>query len=101
VHLLLNVDPSKSGYARGQSLNLKVTVLNQLNPALNSALALTITGPAGYSYYDFQSVNVTANSVGEYSFNWKSPNVSGTYVVETNLIPPQLTAYDSRWIEVT
>jgi hypothetical protein len=78
-----------------------VDVLNQLNPALNSSLALTVTGPAGYGYYDFQSINVTANSVGEYTFNWIIPNVAGTYVLETNLIPPQLTAYDSQWIEVS
>ena len=101
VHLLLNVDPSQSAYAKGQSLNLKATLLNQLSPALNSSLALTVTGPAGYGYYDFQSVNVTANSVGEYSFNWVVPNVSGKYVLEVELVPSVLTAYDSVWLNVS
>jgi hypothetical protein len=85
---------------RGQSLNLGVTVLNQLNPALNSTLTLTVTGPKNYFYYDFQAINVTANTVGAYSFTWSIPNVSGPYVVEVGLVPAQLTAYDSAWLMV-
>jgi subtilisin family serine protease len=99
VHLLLTVEPS-GVYLRGQSLSLKVTVLNQLNPALSSSVALTITGPAGYGYYDFQSVNVAANSVGEYTFNWVVQNVSGKYIIEVELVPSILTAYDSAWLNV-
>jgi hypothetical protein len=28
------------------------------------------------------------------------PDVAGTYVVEVNLVPPMLTAYDAVWLEV-
>ncbi len=93
-HLLLIAQPNQLPYARMQAVTLKVDVLNQQNPDLNSILSLTITGPNSYYYFDFQSVNVTADTVGEYSFAWNMPNVVGTYVVEVGLMPAQLTAYD-------
>jgi hypothetical protein len=40
-----------------------------------------------------QTVNVTANSVGEYEFNWNIPEEIGTYDVEVGLVPSQLSAY--------
>jgi hypothetical protein len=54
-----------------------------------------------YYYVDFQSVNVAANAVGEYTFSWIIPDVAGTYMVETGLVPSQLTAYDTAWLKVT
>jgi subtilase family serine protease len=101
VHLLLTEDPSQATYTEGQSVTLTVDVLNQLNPSLNSTLTLTVTGPGGYYYFDFQSISVTANAVGEYSFTWNVPAVAGTYVVEVSLVPPRLTAYDAAWLKVT
>jgi subtilase family serine protease len=101
VHLLLSEDPSHATYAGGQSLNLDVTVFNQPNSWLNSTLTLTVTGPKNYYYYNFQTINVTANTVWEYSFTWSTPNVAGTYVVEVELVPPLLTAYDTAWLGVT
>jgi hypothetical protein len=99
-HLLLSVEPNLSTYSRSQMLILYVNVLNQGNPSLESTLMLTITGPAGYSYLDFQNINVTADTVGEYSFTWHVPDLSGTYYVEVSLIPLQLTAYDAQWLRV-
>jgi hypothetical protein len=81
-------------------VTFSVDVLNQLGPPLNSTLTLTVTGPSGYHYFDFQTVNVTADSVWEYSFTWNVPNVAGTYVAEVGLVPPQLTAYDAAWLRV-
>jgi subtilisin family serine protease len=100
VHLMLSENPILASYTRGQSVTFTVDVLNQLNPALNSTLSLTITGPNSYYNFDFQAINMTADSANEYSFSWNIPNVAGTYVVQTNLIPAQLTAYDSQWIKV-
>jgi hypothetical protein len=100
VHLLLTEDPTGATYAEGQSVSLTVNVLNQLTRRLNSTLTLTVTGPSGYYYFDFQTLNVMANAVGEYSFAWNVPPVAGTYVVEVSLIPPQLTAYDTAWLNV-
>ena len=100
VHLLLSVSPNQAQYSRAEPLTFTVDVLNQLNPTLNSTLSMTITGPNGYSYFDFQTVNVTADTVSEYSFTWSIPNVAGTYVVEVSLVPPQLTAYDAKWLIV-
>jgi subtilisin family serine protease len=100
VQLLLGVDPNMTFYARGQSLNLMVKVLDQLNPTLNSTLSLTVTGPGNYNYFDFQKINVTADTIGEYSFIWNTPNVAGVYVVEVGLVPAQLTAYDTLWLKV-
>jgi hypothetical protein len=101
VHLLLSEDPNQATYTRGQSLTLDVSVLNQPNSPLESTLTLTVTGPESYNYYDFQAINVTANTVSEYSFTWSIPNVAGTYVVEVGLVPAQLTAYDAAWLGVT
>jgi hypothetical protein len=100
VHLLLTEEPATATYAEGQSVTFTVDVLNQLSQPLNSTLTLTVTGPGGYCYLDFQTINVTANAVGEYSFDWNTPSVAGTYYVEVGLVPPQLTAYDAAWLEV-
>jgi parallel beta-helix repeat protein len=100
VHLLLSVDPDRTTYVRGQSVTLRVNVLNQLNPLLTSTLTLTVTGPGDYYYFDFQTINVAADAVGEYSFTWNVPAVAGTYVVEVSLVPPRLTAYEAAWLEV-
>ncbi len=80
---------------------MTVTVFNELNPVLDSTLALTVTGPSGYYHYDFQPVAVPADEVKDYSFNWIVPDVAGTYVVESSLVPAQLTAYDATWLKVT
>jgi hypothetical protein len=98
VHLMLNTEPQGT-YAKGQQVTFKVTVLNQQNPKLETTLTLTITGPGDYGFYDFQPINMSANSVFEYSFNCVVPNVAGTYVVEVSLVPAQLTAYEAKWIE--
>jgi hypothetical protein len=100
VYLLLNIDP-QSTYTKGQQTTVTVTVLNQKNPQLNAALTLTVTGPGGYSFYDFQPIIVSANGTNEYSFNWVVPNVTGTYMVEASLVPMQLTAYDAKWLQVS
>jgi subtilisin family serine protease len=101
VHLMLAVDPSESAYAGGQSLALKVTVFNEMNPAFDSTLTWTVTGPSGHYLYDFQSIAVSANEVKDYSYSWTVPDVAGMYVAEVSLVPAQLTAYDAVWIEVT
>jgi hypothetical protein len=101
VYLMLSEQPNLVSYSTKQLIMFNVEVFNQLNPILCSTLTLTITGPGGYSYYDFQPINVSANSAADYSFNWIVPDGKGTYIVETNLIPPQLTAYDSQWVKVT
>ncbi len=101
VHLLLNSEPSGATYSMGQSVTFRVTVFNQLNPPLNSTLTLTVTGPNNYYYYDFQSINVAADTVGEYGFSWSIPNVAGTYVMEVSTVPAALTAYDAVWVEAT
>jgi subtilisin family serine protease len=48
VHLSLAIDPFQASYARGQLLTLTASVFNEMNPAFNSSLALTVTGPGGY-----------------------------------------------------
>jgi len=99
-HLLLSVNPNLSSYSQSQTLILDVNVLNQGSSTLESAMTLTITGPAGYSYLDFQNINVTADTIGQFSFTWRIPNLSGIYYVEVSLIPLQLTAYDAQWLRV-
>ena len=99
-HLMLNVDPYLATYAKGMSPSLGVTVLNQLNPEVEATLTLMITGPGGYGFYDFQPIDVSADAVREYSFDWSIPDVAGAYVVEVGLVPAQLTAYDTAWLKV-
>ena len=82
-------------------MDLEARVFNRFNLALNSTLALTVTGPGGYYYYDFQPIAVGANETKQYSFSWIIPNVAGTYVAELSLVPTQLTAYDSEWLNVS
>ncbi len=100
THLLLSVQPNQVTYTKGKSATFAVTVLNQLNPALDGILTLTITGPGDYYYFDFQKINVAAQAVCEYNFDWDTPASVGRYVVEACLVPPQLTAYDAVWIGV-
>ena len=101
THLLLSVQPNQDVYARGQPLVLSVSVFNEHSPALEGILTLTVSGAGKYGYFDFQTINVTVNAVREYSFEWSIPDVAGTYVVEVNLVPAQLTAYDAAWIKVS
>ena len=39
------------------------------------------------------------DTVREYSFSWDIPNAAGKYVVEVELVPSMLTAYDTVWLE--
>jgi subtilisin family serine protease len=100
VHLALSEDPSQSSYNQGQSIICNIDVINQLNPALNSTLFLTINGPRSYAYIDFQTINITTDTIGQYSFSWIIPNESGAYSIEASLVPTFLTAYDTNWIYV-
>ncbi len=97
VYLLLEHD--QPTLERGETVTFRVTVFNQGNPALDSTLSLTVTGPGDYYLYDFQNIDVAADAVEEYSFTWVVPDAAGTYIVEVSLIPPQLTAYDAVWLE--
>jgi len=63
-------------------------------------LTLTVTGPGSYGYFDVQPISVPAGTVGEYTFIWVVPNVSGKYIVEVELAPSMLTAYDTAWLKV-
>jgi serine protease len=101
VHLLLTVEPAQATYFGGQELTFAVNVFNLLSPALESTLTLTVSGPGDYWYFDFDRISVAADVVGVYSFGWRVPDVAGTYVVEVSLVPPQLTAYDAAWLQVT
>jgi hypothetical protein len=100
VHLLLTVEPSQSTYTGGQALTFTVNVFSHSYVAFEPSLALTVTGPAGYGFFDVQPILVPAGTVGEYSFTWAFPEVAGTYVVEVSLVPAQLTAYDEVWLKV-
>jgi hypothetical protein len=99
--LLLSIEQLQTVYSRGQVLTLIVNVFNVANPTLEATLTLTVTGPNGFGYIDFQPINVTADTVGAYSFEWNIPNFDGRYVVEVSLVPTQLTAYDTAWLKVT
>jgi hypothetical protein len=99
AYLLLTVGPSQGAYLRGESVTLTVNVFNQLDPVLRSILTLTVTGPSDYGYFDVQPISVPAGTVGEYTFDWFVPDVAGTYVVEVEFVPTQLTAYDAVWLD--
>ena len=100
THLTVGVEPSQDVYIKGQPLTFSVNVFNQVNPALDSTLALSITGPNDYYFLDFQKIKVTADTVSEFSYNWNAPNIGGTYMLEVGLVPAQLTANDAKWLEV-
>jgi hypothetical protein len=101
AYLMLSLEPNQATYVRRESVTFTANVFNQLHSALESTLTLTITGPGDYYYFDFQRINVTAEAVGEYSFTWVVPDVAGTYVVEVELVPSLLTAYDAIWLKVS
>jgi hypothetical protein len=100
LYLTLSVEPSQAAYTPGQSLTLDVTVLNEASSYVNSTLTLSITGPRGYGYFDFDRINATVG-FSDCSFSWTVPGVAGTYVVGVSLVPVQLTAYDCAWLGVT
>jgi hypothetical protein len=99
VYLLLTAGPGQGPYVRGQSVTLTVNVFDQLDLVLGSSLTLTVNGPSNYGYFDVQPISVPAGTVGEYTFDWVVPSVAGTYVVEVELVPTQLTAYDAIWLD--
>jgi peptidoglycan/xylan/chitin deacetylase (PgdA/CDA1 family) len=100
VYLHLNEDSVQVSYARGQMVTFTVDVFNQLDPVLGSSLTLTVSGLNSYGYFDVQPIKVPAGTVGEYTFNWVVPNVAGNYIVEVELVPSMLTAYDTAWLKV-
>jgi peptidoglycan/xylan/chitin deacetylase (PgdA/CDA1 family) len=99
VYLLLTLEPGQGQYVRGRAVTFTVNVFTELDPVLGSSLTLTVTGPSNYGYFDVQPISVPAGAVGEYSFTWTVPDVAGTYVVEVELVPTQLTAYDAVWLD--
>jgi hypothetical protein len=99
LYLMLSVDPDKATYPQGQSITFDVSVLNELSSSVNSTLTLSVTGPGGYGYFDFDRIKAKSG-LSEHSFDWTVPDVPGTYVVEVSLIPLQLTAYDAAWLGV-
>jgi hypothetical protein len=101
VNLLLTAGANQPTYTQSQTVTFTVDVFNAKNPSLQSTLTLTVTGPNGYYFYDFQPINVPSGANREYSFDWKVPNTSGTYIVETSLAPALLTAYDATWLNVS
>ena len=100
ARLVLSVTPFQNAYSGGQLLTLTIMVFNELNPPLNSTLTLTVTSPDGYYTYDFQPIEIEADEIKTYSFNWTVPDTAGTYRVEVGLVPEQITAYDVVWLEV-
>lgn len=100
AHLLLTVEPERAVYAEGGRLTFTVDVFNRFNPAFEAALAVTVTGPGGYSFFDSEWVSVPADGVESCSFSWVVPEAAGVYVVEVGLVPPELAAYDSVWLRI-
>jgi hypothetical protein len=45
-------------------------------------------------------INVAADEVRDYSFDWVVPDSAGRYIVEVSLVRAQLTAYDVGLLEV-
>jgi hypothetical protein len=99
LYLMLSVDPDQATYTQGQSITFDVSVLNKLTSSVYSTLTLSVTGPGGYGYFDFDKIKATSG-ISEHSFTWTVPNAAGTYVVEVSLVPLQLTAYDAAWLGV-
>ena len=97
--IYLHLTSDQGSYVKGESVTFTVNVFNQLDPALKSSLTLTVNGPGNYGYFDVQPIIVPAGTVGEYTFNWTVPNVSGRYTAEVELAPSLLTAYDTTWLE--
>jgi len=100
VYLTLRVQPGTVKYHAGEELTFTVDVCNLNRPPLESTLTVSITGPGGYSYFDLDRITVSADAVGEYSFEWTAPAAKGKYDVEVSLVPAKLTAYDTLWLEV-
>lgn len=44
---------------------------------------------------------VGVDEIKDYSFSWVIPDVAGTFMVEIGLVPAQLTAYDTVWLNVS
>jgi len=101
VYLSLNVEPKKPTYEKQQQVTFSVTIFNQLNPALDTSLILTVTGPNGYHLCHPFPISVKANSAQEHSLSWVVPEAPGTYIAEVQLAPSSLTAYDTVWLKIS
>jgi peptidoglycan/xylan/chitin deacetylase (PgdA/CDA1 family) len=100
IYLQLTTNPNQNQYLKGQTMIFTINVFNEQDPLLETSLLLTITGPKNYGYLDVQPISVKAGTVGQYSFTWIVPNISGKYVIEIELTHTILTAYDTAWLNV-
>ena len=49
---------------------------------------------------NFQPIAVKADEIKDYSFSWVVLEAEGTYRVEVEVVPAQLTAYDTVWLKI-
>jgi len=98
--LFITLQDSK--YTKGETVTIDITVFNPTSTTLEATLYISITGPGGYYYPDFVAATISAEAFSTYTFTWSVPASvqTGAYQISAGLIPPVLTAYDVKYVEV-
>jgi hypothetical protein len=88
-------------YRRGETVTVTVTVFNPADATLEGDLYIMAVGPGGNNY-DSLTISVEGRSTMRYDFSWYIPSnmLAGTYPVCTGLVPPQLAAYDVKYVQI-
>jgi hypothetical protein len=88
-------------YRRGETVTVTVTVFNWADTALEGDLYFEVIGLAG-GHYDCIPITVERESTARYDFSLSIPSnaLAGTYRVSSGLVPPQLAAYDVKYVQV-
>jgi len=92
-----------STYSKGETATIEITVFNPTSTTLDATLYISIIGPGGYCHFDSVGITVAAESFGSSIFDWNIPAgvQTGTYQIIAGLIPPVLTAYDMKYVEIS
>jgi hypothetical protein len=88
-------------YRRGETVTVTVTVFNWADTVLVGDLHFEVIGLAG-GHYDSIPITVEGGSTARYDFSCDIPSnaLAGTYRASSGLVPPQLAAYDVKYVQV-
>jgi len=88
-------------YRRGETVKVTVTVFNWADTALEGDLYFEVIGLAG-DHYDCIPITVEGGSTARYDFSLSIPSnaLAGVYRASSGLLPPQLAAYDVKYVKV-
>jgi hypothetical protein len=91
-------------FSKGEKTTLTVVLFKTTDEVHEGDMYIEIAGPSGYHHYDTKKLKkgVASQSMRSHGFKWHIPSnaQTGTYKIMTGLLPPQLSAYDVKYVQV-